>query len=46
MSSWSYVFFIDFEGHRNEPATAELLDELGGVATDMKHLGSYPRAST
>ena len=46
VSSWSYVFFIDFEGHRNEPATAELLDELGGVATDMKHLGSYPRAST
>ena len=44
-SSWSYVFFIDFEGHRNEPAIAKLLDELGDVATDMKHLGSYPRAS-
>ena len=46
VSSWSYVFFIDFEGHRSEPLIAELLDELGGVASDVKNLGSYPRAST
>ena len=44
-SSWSYVFFIDFEGHCSESAIAELLDELGHVAADVKNLGSYPRAS-
>ena len=44
VSSWSYVFFIDFEGHRSEPATAAVLEEIARVATDVKHLGSYPRA--
>ena len=45
VSSWNYVFFIDFEGHRSEAAIAEVLDELGRIATDVKNLGSYPRAS-
>ena len=45
VSSWSYVFFIDFEGHRSEPAIAKVLDELEQVATDVKNLGSYPRAA-
>ena len=44
-SSWSYVFFIDFEGHRSEPAIAAVLDDLERVATDVKNLGSYPRAA-
>ena len=43
-SNWSYVFFIDFEGHAVEPRIAEVLDELTAVATDLKSLGSYPRA--
>ena len=43
-SNWSYVFFIDFEGHAVEPRIAEVLDELTAVATDLKNLGSYPRA--
>ena len=45
VSSWSYVFFIDFEGHSSESAITELLDELGHIASDVKNLGSYPRAS-
>ena len=45
VSSWNYVFFIDFEGHRDEPTIAAVLDELGSVATDVKNLGSYPKAS-
>ena len=45
VSSWSYVFFIDFEGHRSEPAIAKLLDELREAAIDVKNLGSYPRAT-
>ena len=44
VSSWSYVFFIDFEGHRSEPAIDKVLAELQDVATDVKNLGSYPRA--
>jgi len=45
-STWNYVFFIDFEGHRSDPTIAAVLDELSGVAADVKHLGSYPRATT
>ena len=45
VSSWNYVFFIDFEGHRDDPTIATVLDELGGVATDVKNLGSYPKAT-
>ena len=44
VSSWNYVFFIDFEGHRSDAAIAAVLEEIGRVATDVKHLGSYPRA--
>ena len=43
-STWSYVFFIDFEGHASESAVAQALGELGGAATEVKNLGSYPRA--
>ena len=43
-SNWSYVFFIDFDGHVDEARIAGVLDELAGVATDLKNLGSYPRA--
>lgn len=45
-SSWNYVFFIDFEGHRSEPAIAAVLEELESVAADVKNLGSYPRAAS
>ena len=45
VSSWSYVFFIDFEGHRDDAPIAQVLAELGRVATDLKNLGSYPRAA-
>lgn len=45
-SPWNYVFFIDFEGHRSEPTIAKVLVELETVATDVKNLGSYPRATS
>lgn len=41
---WSYRFFIDFEGHRQEPAIAELLEEIEQHSAEVKWLGSYPRA--
>ena len=45
-SSWQYVFFIDFEGHGEEPIIGEVLAELGRSATSVKNLGSYPRAAS
>lgn len=42
--TWDYVFFIDLEGHRDDPAVAEALAELEQHVTMLKILGSYPRA--
>lgn len=42
--NWSYVFFIDFDGHQNDEVVATVLGELRNVAFDVKLLGSYPRA--
>lgn len=41
--NWTYVFFIDFKGHRDTPEVAEALKEVGACASDIKVLGSYPR---
>lgn len=42
--SWSYVFFIDFDGHQSEPRIQEVLDEVAKVAMEVRSLGSYPQA--
>ena len=41
---WEYLFFVDLEGHRDDPQVAEALDEVGGIAGYIKVLGSYPAA--
>ena len=43
-SRWEYVFYIDIEGHRSEPAVARALEELRRRAGFVKELGSYPKA--
>lgn len=40
---WTYVFFIDMEGHRDDPAVAAVLAELEQQASLFKVLGSYPK---
>ncbi|WIO73306.1 prephenate dehydratase [Porticoccaceae bacterium LTM1] len=40
---WNYVFFIDFKGHRDDPAVTAVLDEVRAKAADVKVLGSYPK---
>jgi len=40
---WEYIFFVDFEGHRDEPFSADALREIGANAKSLKVLGSYPR---
>lgn len=42
---WEYVFFIDIEGHQQDPQVLAALNELGQVATFVKILGSYPVAA-
>ncbi|MFK7829265.1 MAG: prephenate dehydratase [Congregibacter sp.] len=41
---WAYVFFIECEGHVQEPALTEILRELEEQSILLKVLGSYPRA--
>lgn len=41
---WEYVFFVDIEGHLNDPAVATAIAELGRRAPYLKILGSYPVA--
>jgi chorismate mutase/prephenate dehydratase len=41
---WKYVYYVDVEGHRGDPAVAAALEELGKRAAYLKVLGSYPAA--
>lgn len=41
---WEYVFFIDVDGHRNDPVLITVLQRLQQEASLFKLLGSYPRA--
>jgi chorismate mutase/prephenate dehydratase len=41
---WEYIFFIDVEGHREDPAMRLALEELERNSRYVNILGSYPRA--
>jgi chorismate mutase/prephenate dehydratase len=41
---WEYVFFVDIDGHRDDPAVGKALSELAQRAAYLKVLGSYPVA--
>ncbi len=40
--AWDYVFFVDIEGHADEPKIAEALSQLDGRCKFLSVLGSYP----
>lgn len=40
---WEYVFYLDFEGHREDAGVAEALAELAAHTSFLKVLGSYQR---
>ncbi len=40
--AWEYVFFIDFEGHREDDKVIELFGRLQSCTEEVKVLGSYP----
>ncbi len=41
--AWEYVFYLDFEGHRDDPAVSSALADLAGYTTFCKVLGSFAR---
>ena len=41
---WEYVFFVDAEGHRDEPHVNAALEAVRAQASLLKVLGSYPVA--
>ncbi|MEW6132942.1 MAG: prephenate dehydratase [Pseudomonadota bacterium] len=43
-ANWEYLFFVDIEGHRDDPAVAAALKEVTARASMVKLLGSYPAA--
>lgn len=43
IEAWEYVFFIDFEGHRDDSRISTLFTQLKHCTAEIKVLGSYPR---
>ena len=41
---WEYNFYLDFEGHREDKASRDALENLDRNSRFMKVLGSYPKA--
>lgn len=41
---WAYLFFVDFQGHRDDPKVRRVLAALKERALFLKVLGSYPEA--
>jgi len=41
---WEYVFYVDIEGHQQDPDVARAFAELKQKASLLKILGSYPAA--
>ncbi len=41
---WDYVFFVDVEGHREDPELAAALEELMRESRMCQVLGSYPKS--
>ncbi|MBK8186076.1 MAG: prephenate dehydratase [Cellvibrio sp.] len=41
---WTYVFFIDFAGHVQDPLISDVMKDVSKRCADLKLLGSYPKA--
>jgi chorismate mutase/prephenate dehydratase len=39
---WEYYFYVDIDGHLDEPRVAAALHELRGACAFFKVLGTYP----
>lgn len=43
-SKWGHIFFVDFDGHVDDEPIQEILNQLTHLASEIKILGSYPKA--
>jgi chorismate mutase/prephenate dehydratase len=43
--AWDYCFFIDFEGHAQDPHIARALEQVRRKCSQMKILGSFPASA-
>lgn len=41
---WEYLFYAEFEGHKDDPAVGEALRDLATKASEVRVLGSFPAA--
>jgi prephenate dehydratase len=41
-STFDYMFYVDFQGHPDDPKIVNALDHLQEMVTDFRLLGSYP----
>ena len=41
--NWSYVFFLDVDGHVNDAPVAAAVADVQALAMELRILGSYPR---
>ncbi|MFT3773987.1 MAG: prephenate dehydratase [Minicystis sp.] len=44
--AWEYVFLVDLDGHRDDPAVARAIARLREQSESVTMLGSYPRAAS
>ncbi|MGQ0505842.1 MAG: prephenate dehydratase [Myxococcaceae bacterium] len=44
LAAWEYVFYVDVEGHVEEPSLAQALEVLKRDALQVRVLGTYPLA--
>jgi chorismate mutase/prephenate dehydratase len=42
--TWNYNFYIDFEGHVKSEKIESVLKDVENAVSDLKILGSYPKA--
>ncbi|MGB5877741.1 MAG: prephenate dehydratase [Psychrobacter nivimaris] len=43
-NKWAYVFFIDMNGHVNDPNVSAAIGDIRPLVKDLRILGSYPKA--
>jgi prephenate dehydratase len=42
---WEYLFYLDFLGHVDQPASRNALNHLGEIADTLRVLGCYPQGA-
>jgi chorismate mutase/prephenate dehydratase len=43
--AWEYIFFVDMDGHQEDPRVKKALNAMSRSCSFLKVLGSYPKSS-